>query len=96
MTLTVTHDNYGRRLCIECHELGTYAHGFCAKCYMRDYRRRHRMVCTCAICGARFQSPRSDALLLTVVPTMGAPRCSVCERRFVKRPAPSRRDGGVL
>jgi hypothetical protein len=33
------------------------------------------------------------SLLLTVLPAMGAPRCSVCERRFVKR---RRRDAGAV
>jgi hypothetical protein len=80
--VAVIHDSYGRRLCIECHEPGTYAHGFCAKCYMRDYRRRHRMVCTCAICGARFQSPRSDALY-----------CSLPCRLRARRAAQSAKEG---
>jgi hypothetical protein len=62
MPVTVTHDIYGRRLCIECREPGTYARGLCPKCYHRDRQRRHRMLCTCASCGVSFQSPRSDAL----------------------------------
>jgi hypothetical protein len=61
--ITVIHDIYGRRLCVECHEPGTYARGLCAKCYMQNYRRRHRMkVCICASCGVSFQSSHRDAL----------------------------------
>jgi hypothetical protein len=59
-SVTVIHDSYGRRLCIECHEPGTYSHGLCAKCYM--YRRRHPKLFTCAGCSVLFQSLRSDAL----------------------------------
>jgi hypothetical protein len=62
MPVTVIHNNYGQRLCIECREPGTYAHGLCAKCYMRDYRRRLWMLCTCASCGVSFRSTRRDVL----------------------------------
>ena len=62
MPVTVTHDIYGRRLCIECSEPGTYARGLCAKCYTRDRQRRHQMLCTCANCGVSFQSTRRGAL----------------------------------
>jgi len=59
MPVTVTHDIYGRRLCIECREPGTYARGLCEKCYNRDRQRRHHMLCTCARCGVSLQSSRS-------------------------------------
>jgi hypothetical protein len=54
MPVTVTHDIYGRRLCIECREPGTYARGLCPKCYHRDRQRRHRMLCICANLASRF------------------------------------------
>ena len=60
---TFIDDGQGRRLCVECREPGVYARGLCLNCYMRDRRRRTRMkFCTCAICGASFQSTRRDAL----------------------------------
>jgi len=60
---TITHDSYGRPLCIECGGPGMYARGLCGKCYVKNRRRRHRMkVCTCASCGVSFQSPHRDAL----------------------------------
>jgi hypothetical protein len=62
MLATVTHDIYGRRLCIECREPGTYARGLCEKCYKRDRQRRHQELCFCARCGVSFQSTRRDTL----------------------------------
>jgi hypothetical protein len=39
-TPTLTHDDAGRRVCVECREVGIYARGLCLSCYMRDRRRR--------------------------------------------------------
>jgi NMD protein affecting ribosome stability and mRNA decay len=60
-TPTFICDSEGRSPCTECREPVIYARGLCQSCYLRDRRRRHRMKqCTCAMCGASFQSARRD------------------------------------
>jgi hypothetical protein len=62
---------FGPRVCdamrnpyIECGESSfDAARGRCPKCYMRDFRRRHRMkVRDCRNCGVSFAASRCDAL----------------------------------
>jgi hypothetical protein len=38
--VTLVHDSCGQRVCREWREPGTYAHGLCAKCYMKHHGRR--------------------------------------------------------
>jgi hypothetical protein len=82
--ITITHDSYGRRLCIECREPGMYAHGLCERCYVKSRRCPRMKACTCASCGVSFQSPHRDALY-----------CSrSCRRRGRRAQGP--RPGGPL
>jgi hypothetical protein len=67
---TVTHDIYGRRLCIECREPGTYARGLCAKCYKREHQHRHRMLLHLwKLWRLVSVITKRRSLLLTVLPT---------------------------
>jgi hypothetical protein len=52
-TPALTHDSTGRRVCVECRQLGIYARGLCLSCYMRD-RRRRALTCIDGSAGPRL------------------------------------------
>ena len=87
-SVTVIHDRYGRRLCIGCHEPGTYAHGFCAKMLHAGLSPPPLdALDLCKLWRLVSRNTPGRSLLLTVLPNARTPRCSIYERRSVMRRA---------
>jgi hypothetical protein len=82
MPVTVTHDIYGRRLCVECREPGTPLRKMLQSRPSApspddlQLRKLWRVVSVVT---------KRRALLLILLPTARTPRYSVCERRSVMR-----------